>query len=188
MVSCPICRTTTGRGAVYCIQCGATLRTPEVSLSYARFLTRAKALLIDYGMLTCISFPLALVLLPPNLFERIALELGPDAVARDERIRTLLFVRACLILTINHVLYFFYSAYADSFPRTGTLGKRRMRLTVVDQEGKQVNLTRSVLRQVARAVSIMVGHLGFLAPLVNRRKRTFHDALVRTYVVARIDR
>lgn len=76
-------------------------------------------------------------------------------------------------------LYFtlFYAAIG------ATPGKYLIGLRVVTQEGRPPRLGAAAIRTLAYAASALPLYLGFLAVLVDNRRRGWHDRIAKTYVV-----
>lgn len=70
------------------------------------------------------------------------------------------------------------------FTVTGqTLGKRAIGLRVVAAEGGKLPARRAALRLAGYFISALPFYYGFLAMLLDDRRRTWHDRLARTLVV-----
>lgn len=182
---CHICHTHTATtNAVFCARCGYQFRDPnQISVRYATFGRRMAALAIDYAVLSYPVYIVAFVLFPPEPYERIMLELGPEAVARDPRIALNMFLRLSGMMTFTYILFFFYQSAFVSSRMQGTLGKYWLGIKVVDRLGGRLSYFKAALREVFRIASVMPMHLGFFWALVDRERRTFHDMLAGTLVV-----
>lgn len=78
--------------------------------------------------------------------------------------------------TVGYFLFF--------FTITGqTLGKRLLGLQVVSAQGGDISFWQAALRLVGYMVSTVPLYLGFLAMLIDRRGRTWHDRIAGTQVV-----
>lgn len=68
--------------------------------------------------------------------------------------------------------------------RTGaTIGKRLLKLKVVDQEYKPVGFWRALLRESLGKIISSLFNLGYLWVLIDKRKQSWHDKIARTLVV-----
>jgi uncharacterized RDD family membrane protein YckC len=64
-------------------------------------------------------------------------------------------------------------------------GKKAMNIRVIDaQTGGTIGQGRAVGRYFAQIISAIPCYLGFLWPLWDQKKQTFHDKILGTYVVA----
>lgn len=81
-----------------------------------------------------------------------------------------------------------YYAYLEG-GRTGqTLGKRAMRIRVIDIHSTgPIGYPRGVVRYFGRIVSAIVIYLGFLWMLWDREKQTWHDKFAGAVVVPEAD-
>jgi uncharacterized RDD family membrane protein YckC len=64
-----------------------------------------------------------------------------------------------------------------------TLGKKVMKIRVVREDGKPVDLQTSILRYLGYIVSGLVLCLGFLWVLFDEKKQGWHDKIAHTFVV-----
>lgn len=64
-----------------------------------------------------------------------------------------------------------------------TLGKKVMKIRVVREDGKPVDLQTSILRYLGYMVSGLVFGLGFLWVLFDARRQGWHDKIAHTLVV-----
>ena len=90
-----------------------------------------------------------------------------------------------IVLTIVNILVeMAYYGILEGGARGQTLGKRALRIRVVDfPTGGAIGFGRGVLRYFARYLSGIPLGLGYLWMLQEREKRTWHDKLVGTVVV-----
>jgi uncharacterized RDD family membrane protein YckC len=70
-----------------------------------------------------------------------------------------------------------------SYQNGQTLGKKVMKIKVVREDGKPVDLTTSILRYIGYFISAFVFFLGFLWILFDSKKQGWHDKIAKTYVV-----
>jgi uncharacterized RDD family membrane protein YckC len=129
------------------------------SSNYAGFGTRFVAILID-GL---ISFGFQL---PGILIQQGSAPLG------------------ALLQLVGVVAFVFL--WSKQIGETGqSWGKKAMNIRVVDaQTGGTIGQGRAVGRYFAQIISAIPCYLGFLWPLWDQKKQTFHDKILGTYVVA----
>lgn len=66
-----------------------------------------------------------------------------------------------------------------------TLGKKLLKLRVVNISYQKVSLGRAVLREsVGKFLSGILFSLGYFTALIDKRKQTWHDKIAKTYVVS----
>ena len=79
----------------------------------------------------------------------------------------------------------FFLIYSRAIGRGRTLGKRATECKVVDAASEEaIGFGRGALRTAAMVVSAIPLGLGFLWPLWDRQRRTFHDMIAGTRVIA----
>lgn len=83
---------------------------------------------------------------------------------------------AIMVITWGYLIYFWTT--------TGqTIGKKVMKIKVVDTQGQPLTIGKAILRVIGYAVSGMVFYLGFLWILWDPEKQGWHDKIAGTYVV-----
>lgn len=82
------------------------------------------------------------------------------------------------------VLSFVYFAFFFGLGGA-TIGKYVMGLRVVTADGRRLRPRRAILRALAYTPSALALYLGFLAVLVDDRRRGWHDKIARTVVIYR---
>lgn len=86
----------------------------------------------------------------------------------------------CLVLSLA------YEVLLISF-KGGTLGKRMLKLKVVNKEGNQLTLQHSLLRSVSKLLGAGTFFIGFAIIELNQQKKSLHDMLSRTFVIISSD-
>lgn len=136
----------------------------------AGLLPRFFALMIDSFILGVVYFLYAAVSIP--VFMSVSQNAGP-----------LFFIFWTGLL---FVLFFLYFALQDCSSARGTLGKRALGLAVVDLQGNQISLKRSMVRAVVKVVlSSSFFMIGCIIAVFTPRKQSLHDLLAQTIVVPR---
>jgi uncharacterized RDD family membrane protein YckC len=84
-----------------------------------------------------------------------------------------------LSLVINLLYFVYYQG------KTGqTLGKKAMKIKVVDAEGKKPSYMTFFLREfIGKTISALVLFIGYLMILWDKNKQGLHDKIASTYVV-----
>ncbi len=83
---------------------------------------------------------------------------------------------AIMVITWGYLIYFWTT--------TGqTIGKKVMKIRVVDTQGQPLTIGKAILRVIGYAVSGVVFYLGFLWILWDPEKQGWHDKIAGTYVV-----
>lgn len=76
-----------------------------------------------------------------------------------------------------------YSTVMESSRFLGTLGKKLLRLQVVDLDGERLSLPRSAARSTAKLLSALNLCAGYLVAVFTPRKQAVHDLLASTLVL-----
>jgi uncharacterized RDD family membrane protein YckC len=77
-----------------------------------------------------------------------------------------------------------YFAYFEGSPSGQTLGKKVMKIRVIDfSSGGPIGFGRAIVRYISRILSGLICYLGYLWMLWDREKQTWHDKLATTVVV-----
>ena len=80
------------------------------------------------------------------------------------------------------VWWLYYSLF-DSSSWQATLGKRALRLKVVDLDGNRISFARASGRFFAKYLSALTFCIGYMMAGWTKRKRSFHDMIAKTYVI-----
>ena len=78
-----------------------------------------------------------------------------------------------------------YFAFFEASPWQASIGKRLLRIYVVDEAGRRVRLTRSIARSLAKSFSILlqVAVVSVVTILVSSKKQALHDVTTKTLVL-----
>lgn len=89
-----------------------------------------------------------------------------------------------LILNISILAAFFvYKTILEATSLKSTLGKRAMKLMVVDIDGKGLSFGKSLLRNLGVVLSVTIW-LPFLSIFFSEHRQTWYDNLAKTYVIS----
>jgi len=128
-------------------------------LRYAGFWARAAALIADFAIVTL--FGLVLI---------VGASFAGDAMA-------LVAMAVCLSVALLYWPLLECSAWQATF------GKQLLGMQVTDMEGGRLSFVRSLLRNLAKIVSVLPLCLGFLPAGFTVRKQALHDMIVSCLVV-----
>lgn len=84
------------------------------------------------------------------------------------------------------LFFVFLSVYfigCEAFGDGATVGKKGMRIKVVNSHFEKITLWQAILRTAFKYVSFSVGCLGILMVLFSNKKRGLHDIIANTYVI-----
>ncbi|MFC0183255.1 Uncharacterized membrane protein YckC, RDD family [Pseudarcicella hirudinis] len=76
-----------------------------------------------------------------------------------------------------------YFAYFESSPSQATIGKRIMKIKVVDANGQRLQTNTAIIRSISRLISGMICLIGYFLAFFNKEEQTLHDMIAKTYVV-----
>ncbi len=135
--------------------------------SYAGIGSRFGALFID-GAIG------AVIQLPGHIIFGATSESGEIGVAALGGLVALIFFLAA-------VAFFFYNVYL--LGRDGaTIGKKVLKLRVLDQTGRPLGFGRALLRELCKFISALPCYLGFLWAIWDAEKQAWHDKIMSTHV------
>ncbi len=148
---------------------------------YAGFWIRLLAHLIDHVILGAVAAPLFFVMALPTIL-RVAHEAERDQEPSPEMIMAIL-SSVFLYVAIAFAGQWLYEALLTSSSWQGTIGKRVLRLKVVDETGNRIGFGRATGRFFAKILSSMFFCIGFIMIAFTDKKRGLHDMLAGTVVM-----
>jgi uncharacterized RDD family membrane protein YckC len=148
---------------------------------YGGFWIRLLAHLIDHVILGAIAAPLFFIIALPTII-RVAHEAERNQEPSPEMIMATL-SSVFLYAAIAFVGQWLYEALLTSSSWQGTIGKRVLRLKVVDEAGNRIGFGRATGRFFAKILSSMFFCIGFIMVGFTERKRGLHDMLASTVVM-----
>lgn len=148
---------------------------------YGGFWIRLLAHLIDHVILSAVAAPLFFIMVLPAIL-RIAHEAEQNQEPSPELIVTIL-SSVFVYIALAFVGQWLYDALLTSSSWQGTIGKRVLRLKVVDEAGNRIGFGRATGRFFAKILSSMFFCIGFIMIGFTDRKRGLHDMLANTLVM-----
>jgi uncharacterized RDD family membrane protein YckC len=148
---------------------------------YGGFWIRLLAHLIDHIILGAVAAPLFFIMVLPSIV-RIAHEAEQNQEPSPEMILTIV-SSAFVYIALAFVGQWLYEALLTSSSWQGTIGKRVVRLKVVDEAGNRIGFGRATGRFFAKILSSMFFCIGFIMVGFTERKRGLHDMLAATVVM-----
>ena len=148
---------------------------------YGGFWIRLLAHLIDHIILGAVAAPLFFVTVLPSII-RVAQQADRDQEPSPEMIITII-SSAFAYIALAFVGQWLYEALLTSSSWQGTIGKRVLRLKVVDEAGNRISFGRATGRFFAKILSSMFFCIGFIMIGFTDRKRGLHDMLANTLVM-----
>jgi uncharacterized RDD family membrane protein YckC len=148
---------------------------------YGGFWIRLLAHLIDHVILGAVAAPLFFVMALPTIL-RVVHEAERDQEPSPEMIMAIL-SSVFLYAAIAFAGQWLYEALLTSSSWQGTIGKRVLRLKVVDEAGNRIGFGRATGRFFAKILSSMFFCIGFIMIGLTERKTGLHDMLAGTKVL-----
>ena len=89
---------------------------------------------------------------------------------------------------IGTIVAIIYYSYFEGSPSGQTVGKRLMKIRVIDAaSGGPLGFGKAFLRYIGKVISSIPCLLGFFWMLWDKEKQTWHDKIATTYVVPTTD-
>lgn len=202
-IFCSKCGAQNAGAAQFCQNCGLTLSTglapaqavaparayaqqpvvyaPAASSAYAGFWIRVLAFILDRIVVGVAAAPFYFALVLPSLL-RIIHEAENNGEPSPEMIFSII-GGASMFLILVFVGYWLYEALLTASSWQGTIGKRVLRLKVIDEAGNRISFGRSTGRFFAKILSYVTLWIGFIMVAFTDKKRGLHDILAGTVVV-----
>lgn len=148
---------------------------------YGGFWIRFLAHLIDHVILGVVAAPLFFITVLPSII-RIAQQADRDQEPSPEMIITIV-SSVFVYIALAFVGQWLYEALLTSSAWQGTIGKKILRLKVVDEAGNRIGFGRATGRFFAKILSSMFFCIGFIMIGFTERKTGLHDMLAGTRVL-----
>ncbi|HEY7862245.1 MAG TPA: RDD family protein [Thermoanaerobaculia bacterium] len=84
---------------------------------------------------------------------------------------------------VTLVLGWLYSAFLESGPKQGTVGKMALGLIVTDEQGRRIDFGRATIRHFSKFLSAIILLIGFVMVAFDPRKQGLHDKIAKTFVL-----
>ena len=149
---------------------------------YGGFWIRLLAYLIDHIILGAIAAPLFFIMVLPAII-RIAREAEQNQEPPSPELIITILSSVFVYIALAFVGQWLYEALLTSSSWQGTIGKRVLRLKVVDEAGNRISFGRATGRFFAKILSSMFFCIGFIMIGFTERKTGLHDLLAGTRVL-----
>lgn len=90
---------------------------------------------------------------------------------------------AIMCLPAVPVFKMIYSVFGDASVKQGTAGKRLLHIKVTDLNGNRISTGKSVIRQLAKILSVLPLFFGYLYSFLNKKAQCWHDIAAETVVI-----
>jgi len=148
---------------------------------YGGFWIRFLAHLIDHIILGVVAAPLFFITVLPTII-RIAQQADREQEPSPELIVAII-SSVFVYIALAFVGQWLYEALLTSSSWQGTIGKKVLRLKVVDEAGNRIGFGRATGRFFAKILSSMFMCIGFIMIGFTERKTGLHDMLAGTRVL-----
>lgn len=149
---------------------------------YGGFWIRLLAHLIDHVILGAVAAPLFFIMILPAIGRIISEAQQNQEPPSPEFIVTVL-SSVFVYIALAFVGQWLYEALLTSSSWQGTIGKKVLRLKVVDEAGNRIGFGRATGRFFAKILSSMFFCIGFIMIAFTERKTGLHDMLAGTRVL-----
>lgn len=151
------------------------------TVPYGGFWIRLLAHLLDHVILSAVAAPLFFIMILPSIV-RIAHEAEQNQEPSPEMIIAIV-SSVFVYIALAFVGQWLYEALLTSSSWQGTIGKRVLRLKVVDEAGSRIGFGRATGRFFAKILSSMFFCIGYIMIGFTERKTGLHDMLAGTKVL-----
>ena len=149
---------------------------------YGGFWIRLLAHLMDHVILSAVAAPLFFIMILPAI-GRIIREAQQNQEPPSPELIVTILSSVFVYIALAFVGQWLYEALLTSSSWQGTIGKRVLRLKVVDEAGNRIGFGRATGRFFAKILSSMFFCIGFIMVGFTERKRGLHDMLAATVVM-----
>lgn len=149
---------------------------------YGGFWIRFLAHLIDHFILGAVAAPLFFIMVLPSII-RIAHQAEQNQEPPSPELIVTIVSSMFVYIALAFVGQWLYEALLTSSSWQGTIGKRVLRLKVVDEAGNRIGFGRATGRFFAKILSSMFFCIGFIMVGFTDKKRGLHDMLAGTVVM-----
>lgn len=157
----------------------------------AGFWKRVAAYFIDIFFILILAIPITIFYLP-NLqplfhafhvsYQEALISGNTDETSRD--LAALLYQISTVFSPVLMIVEILYFSLQEASRHQATLGKRVMRIKVVNRKGQRLSLLQAVARTLAKYLSGFVFFgIGYLMAAFTRRKQALHDLITDSFVV-----
>ena len=167
---CPTCGKENVEGARFCRNCGKDLTQVAVgqpSVKYAGFWLRFVAYLIDYILLSIVSW----IFIIPTL---ITIE-NPSSIG--------FLFWFIFYFALSFILPWLYFALMEASTKQATLGKMALGIIVTGEAGNRISFARATGRYFAKIISVWILYIGFIMIAFTKKKQGLHDLIATTLVI-----
>ena len=174
---CPKCGCEYREGFDVCADCGEKLVSEEPAVIkkvnlYASFSKRTIAAIIDIIIYLIFAIPIMYLYFMNVLIHIDINGFGPMFIYLSS-------------LVIEIIPFWLYNALTESSRYKGTVGKRLVKIIVIDTNGARITFGRASVRAFSKILSMFLYGAGFIMALFTKKKQGLHDMITSTIVIYR---
>ncbi len=152
----------------------------KCSYKYAGFGKRLLAYLIDIIIITAIVFVIKYLFFGLDEIMKTYSSNSSDLDVRKSYLDARNGVRDTSL-----IIWIIYSFIADASRMQGTIGKKILKIKVVDKLGNRISWGKSFARNILKILSAIPFSLGFIWVLFNKKRQGWHDMIAKTFIISR---
>ena len=99
---------------------------------------------------------------------------------QQQTVRVVFLVGMAVLIPLTKLIY---NIFADASKNQGTIGKKLMDIKVSDLNGQRVNLSTSLIRNLAKIISTITFGIGYVYSFFNKKQQCLHDVMAGTLVM-----
>jgi uncharacterized RDD family membrane protein YckC len=145
---------------------------------YGGFWLRVVAMLLDGVVLSVVITPIIFLVMFPAVKQAV-----DDAQRGSQDPPMELFARMFAVIPLIYLVNWLYDSLLTCSSWQGTVGKRVLRLKVIDQAGNRVSFGRATGRSLSKIFLSGILYVGYIMVAFTDRKQGLHDMIAATYVV-----
>ncbi len=81
------------------------------------------------------------------------------------------------------IIALLYFVLLESSTMQATIGKKIMKIVVIDSKGNRISILRSFLRNISKLISTLILFLGFIMVAFDKKKQALHDKIAKVYML-----
>jgi uncharacterized RDD family membrane protein YckC len=147
-------------------------------LAYGGFWLRVVATLLDGVVLSAVTTPIILLVMFPALKRAI-----DEAQRGSQDPPVELFARVFAVIPLIWLINWLYECLMTCSSWQGTIGKRVLRLKVIDPAGNRVSFGRATGRSLSKLFLSGIMYVGYIMVAFTDRNQGLHDMIAGTFVV-----
>jgi uncharacterized RDD family membrane protein YckC len=146
--------------------------------AYGGFWLRVVATLLDGVVLSVVTMPIFFILIFPAVIRAVN-----EAQRGSQEPPVELISRIFAVIPLIWIANWLYDSLLTCSSWQGTIGKRVLRMKVIDQAGNKISFGRATGRFFSKAFISGIFYVGYIMVAFTDRKQGLHDMIAGTLVV-----